>query len=106
MNTRVGDARAAGREVTRRNVLQAGLAAGLGLGTMALLETAMPTHAAAAAPVYGGHLTILNSGYPPAWDPHMAGTVFTLTAVGPVYNQVVEFNPLNPKEIIGDLTKS
>jgi peptide/nickel transport system substrate-binding protein len=36
----------------------------------------------------------------------MAGTVFTLAAVGPVYNQVVEFNPLNPKEIIGDLAKS
>jgi peptide/nickel transport system substrate-binding protein len=105
MNTYMGDAGAVGREVTRRDVLKASLAAGFGFGTMTLLETAMPT-CTAAAPVYGGHLTILNAGYPPVWDPHMAGTVFTLAAVGPVYNQVVEFNPLNPKEIIGDLAKS
>src|SRR5215831_1815706 len=35
-----------------------------------------------------------------------AGTIFALAAVGPVYNQVVEFNPINPKEITGDLAKS
>jgi peptide/nickel transport system substrate-binding protein len=51
-------------------------------------------------------LTILNVGSPEVWDPHLAGTVLALAAVGPVYNQVVEFNPLNPKEIIGDLAKS
>jgi peptide/nickel transport system substrate-binding protein len=73
---------------------------------MILMETARPTRTAAATPVYGGHLTILNAGYPEVWDPHLAGTLFALAAVGPVYNQVVEFNPLNPKEIIGDLAKS
>jgi peptide/nickel transport system substrate-binding protein len=45
-------------------------------------------------------------GYPEVWDPHIAGTVFALAGVGPVYNQVVEFNPINPKEIIGDLARS
>ena len=70
MNTRAGDAGAVDREVTRRHVLQAGLAAGLGYDTMALWETAMP-HAAVAAPVYGGHLTILNVGYPEVWDPYL-----------------------------------
>lgn len=106
MHTRLGDESAVHGEVTRRHVLQAGLAAGLGFGTMTLLETALSTRAAAAAPVYGGHLTILNAGFPEVWDPHLAGTLFALAAVGPVYNQVVEFNPLNPKDIIGDLAKS
>jgi CBS-domain-containing membrane protein len=95
MHTRADDAGAVGREITRRNVLKTGLAVGLGFGTMTLLETAMPPRTAAAAPVYGGHLTILNVGSPEVWDPHLAGTVLALAAVGPVYNQVVEFNPLN-----------
>jgi ABC-type transport system substrate-binding protein len=106
MHTRIGDEGAVDREITRRNVLKVGLAAGLGFGTVTLLETAMPTRTAAAAPVYGGHLTILNVGYPEVWDPHIAGTVLALAAVGPIYNQIVEFNPINPKEIIGDLAKS
>jgi peptide/nickel transport system substrate-binding protein len=106
MNTRAGDAEAVNYQVTRRDVLKAGLAAGLGLGSMTLVETAMPRRTAAATPVYGGHLTILNAGYPEAWDPHLAGTLFALAAVAPVYNQVVEFDPTNPKDIIGDLAKS
>jgi peptide/nickel transport system substrate-binding protein len=106
MNTRAGDEEIIDREITRRHVLQAGLAAGLGFGAMTLVETAMPPRTAAAMPVSGGHLTILNAGYPEVWDPHIAGTVFALAAIGPVYNQVVEFNPINPKEIIGDLAKS
>jgi peptide/nickel transport system substrate-binding protein len=56
--------------------------------------------------VQGGHLNILNVGYPEVWDPHIAGTVLALAAISPLYNQVVEFNPLNPQEIIGDLAKS
>ena len=106
MPTRRGDTQIAGRAITRRQVLQAGLATGLGFGAMTLVETAMSPRTAAAAPVYGGHLTILNAGYPEVWDPHIAGTLFALAAIGPVYNQVVEFNPLNPKEIIGDLAHS
>jgi hypothetical protein len=42
MHTRIGDEGAVDREITRRNVLKAGLAAGLGFGTMALLETCQP----------------------------------------------------------------
>ena len=33
----------------------------------------------------------------------MAGTLGPLAALSPLYNQVVEFNPHNPSEIIGDL---
>ena len=46
---------------------------------------------------------MLNVIYPELWDPHMAGTLGPLAALSPLYNQVVEFNPHNPSEIIGDL---
>src|SRR5688572_25220161 len=59
--------------------------------------------AATAAPVYGGHGTVLNVIYAELWDPHMAGTIGPLAALSPLYNQLVEFNPLNPSEITGDL---
>jgi peptide/nickel transport system substrate-binding protein len=59
--------------------------------------------AVSAAPVYGGHATVLNVIYPELWDPHMAGTIGPLAALSPLYNQLVEFNPLNPSEITGDL---
>src|SRR5262249_14461423 len=62
--------------------------------------------AATSAPVYGGHLTLLNYAYPEVWDPHIAGTLGAMAAISPLYNQVVEFNPLNPREVIGDLAKS
>jgi peptide/nickel transport system substrate-binding protein len=48
---------------------------------------------------------MLNYAYPEVWDPHIAGTLAVNAAIGPLYNQVVEFNPLNPSEIIGDLAK-
>jgi peptide/nickel transport system substrate-binding protein len=62
--------------------------------------------AAAPTPVYGGHATVLNYAYPEVWDPHIAGTLGALAAISPLYNQVVEFNPLNPGEVMGDLAKS
>jgi len=33
----------------------------------------------------------------------MGGNLAVTAAVSPLYNQVVEFNPLNPSEVIGDL---
>jgi peptide/nickel transport system substrate-binding protein len=106
MLRRAGDERGGGRAVTRRDVLKTGLAAGLGLGT-ASLTVATPTPAAAPAleGVYGGHIHILNVGYPEVWDPHIAGTILANAAISPMYNQVVEFNPIKPTEIIGDLAK-
>ena len=78
---------------------------GLGIGAAAL-PGGRPLRPAAAAGVQGGHLNILNVGYPEVWDPHLAGTVLALAAISPLYNQVVEFDPLNPKEVIGDLARS
>lgn len=89
--------------VTRRGVLKAGL----GLGAAALTTAGLPTPAVGAAePVHGGQATMLNYGYPEVWDPHLAGTLGALGSISPMYNQLVEFNPLNPSEIIGDLAKS
>jgi len=89
--------------LTRRGVLKAGL----GLGAAALAGAGLPTpEATAAEPVAGGQATLLNYGYPEVWDPHLAGTLGALGSISPMYNQLVEFNPLKPSEIIGDLAKS
>src|SRR5215470_18518317 len=89
--------------VTRRGVLKASL----GLGAVALAGTGLPIpEATAAEPVSGGQATLLNYSYPEVWDPHLAGTLGALGSISPMYNQLVEFNPLNPKEIIGDLAQS
>ncbi len=103
MNRRAGHEGDAERAVTRRDVLTRGWAAGLGLAAASLMAGAMPT--AAAGGVYGGHATLLNYAYPEVWDPHIAGTLGAMAAISPLYNQVVEFNPLNPSEVIGDLAK-
>ena len=78
------------------------------LGVVALLmfpATLSWAGATMSSPVDGGHATVLNAIYPEVWDPHIAGTIGPLAAVSPLYNQVVEYNPLNPSEIIGDLAK-
>jgi ABC-type transport system substrate-binding protein len=90
-------------KVTRRGILKAGL----GFGAAALTVTGLTTlDVTAAAPVAGGQATLLNYGYPEVWDPHLAGTLGALGSISPMYNQLVEFNPLKPSEIIGDLAKS
>jgi peptide/nickel transport system substrate-binding protein len=107
MNRQAGNQGETHREVTRRDVLKIGLAAGLGLGAAALPAAVTPVSTATAAEgVYGGHATVLNAGYPEAWDPHLGSNLTANAAVSPMYNQVVEFNPLNPSEIIGDLAQS
>ncbi|ETW94886.1 MAG: hypothetical protein ETSY1_32910 [Candidatus Entotheonella factor] len=88
------------QHLTRRDTLKAGT----GLGVAALSMAAQP--ALAADEKRGGHLVVLNYAYPEVWDPHLAGTLGALASISPVYNQVVEFNPLKPDEVIGDLAKS
>jgi peptide/nickel transport system substrate-binding protein len=53
----------------------------------------------------GGHATVMNVFYPEVWDPHIAGTIGPLAAFSPLYNQLVEFNPLKPTDVTGDLAK-
>ena len=44
---------------------------------------------------------------PGTWDVHSGSSMFaTLVPSSPQFNQLVEFNPVNPSEIIGDLAES
>ena len=71
---------------------------------MACGGDAEPT--APAGAVFGGTAVGLNTCYVVKWDPHQEGTLCGLAVgFGPQYNQVVEYNPLDPTEIIGDLAK-
>jgi peptide/nickel transport system substrate-binding protein len=88
--------------ITRRRVLHRSLMAGVGLGVTPLLSMSR----AAAQSRASGHAVILNYAYPEVWDPHLAGTLAANAAISLMYNQVVEFNPIKPHEIIGDLAKS
>jgi peptide/nickel transport system substrate-binding protein len=102
MRRRAEQEKDGGCGVTRRALLSAGL----GLSAASLAAALVPSQALAAGGVYGGHATLLNYAYPEVWDPHIAGTLGAMAAISPLYNQVVEFNPLNPREVIGDLATS
>ena len=56
--------------------------------------------------VQGGHARFLTTEYPELWDPHLMGTIVGLEGGGPLYNQVLEFNPISPDIIIPDLAES
>ena len=56
--------------------------------------------------VQGGHARFLTTGYPELWDPHLMGTIVGLEGGSPLYNQVVEFNPISPDIVIPDLAES
>jgi peptide/nickel transport system substrate-binding protein len=105
MRTQMGGHEHEGHRVRRRDVLKTGLATGVGLGAAAL-TTSTSALAAETQGVYGGHATVLHVGYPEVWDPHIAGTLLANAGISPLYNQVVEFNPIKPDEVIGDLAKS
>ncbi len=78
----------------------------LGVAVLLMCQlTLTRAEAQAPAPGSGGQATVLNVIYPEVWDPHIAGTIGPLAAFSPLYNQIVEFNPLKPTEITGDLAK-
>ncbi len=104
MATRTGKAGDNDQSLTRRSVLKGGL--GTGLGAVPLMLTARPMTSEARQEKRGGHAFVLNYAYPEVWDPHIAGTLGALASISPMYNQVVEFNPLKPDEVIGDVAKS
>ena len=72
-----------------------------------LMSQVVPTRAESQAPAAGagGSATVLNVFYPEVWDPHIAGTIGPVAAFSPLYNQIVEFNPIKPTEVTGDLAK-
>jgi ABC-type transport system substrate-binding protein len=93
-------------QATRRGVLKTGMSTAVGLGATSLASVEPQVALAAPQGKQGGHGYVLNYAYPESWDPHISGTLAANAAISPIYNQVVEFNPLNPKEVIGDLAKS
>ena len=58
------------------------------------------------SPVLGGVLPALAIPLVQGWDPYKYGAIQSIVANGNIYNQLVEYNPLNPSEIIGDLAES
>ena len=55
---------------------------------------------------YGGVVPTYARGGIRVWDPHQANSAQDLVADGNIYNQLLEYNPINPSEIIGDVAES
>ena len=56
---------------------------------------------------YRGDFPVVATSNPGFWDVHYGGSMNTvLTPSGPRFNQILEYNPVNPNEIIGDLAVS
>ena len=68
-----------------------------------LAATPVPT---GPAPKYGGVLQAMAFPGNLGWDPHKYGNAETIVVSGNIYNQLLEYDPLNPSEIIGDLAES
>src|SRR5687768_4358630 len=57
-------------------------------------------------PRRGGTLQVALAGDPPSLDMHQEQTFMVAQPLGPVYNNLIVFDPHNYPEIIGDLAKS
>ena len=92
--------------------------AGAQTGQM-VIPTAIPAPQSMAAPEvpdwvgigatkhYKGDFPLVTSRNPGKWDLHYSGSQSsTLTPSGPRFNQLLEYNPVEPTEIIGDLAKT
>ena len=56
---------------------------------------------------YRGDFPLVATSNPGFWDVHYGGSMNTvLIPSGPRFNQILEYNPVNPNEIIGDLAVS
>jgi peptide/nickel transport system substrate-binding protein len=70
---------------------------GLGVASLAL---------AAESPRYGGILRVALAADPPSLDMHQEQTFAVAQPMGPVYNTLLQFDPHNYPQVIGDLAKS
>ena len=79
---------------------------------MAMPTPTTPPVVAGPGPKYGGIIPAqAATGSPSTWDPHTAVYLEDIQVIGPMYNQLLEFNPLNDTayvdgDIIGDLAES
>ena len=66
-----------------------------------------PTIEPVGGPRYGGVVPANAFRAPSHWDPHAASGSADTHASSPMFNQILEYNPINPDpEIIGDLAES
>ena len=81
---------------------------------VAAIPTPVPAAEATATPLprqvvgtprYGGVVPAQALSDPTAWDPHQGVLIEDAHAVSSMYNQVVEYDPVKPTEIIGDLAQ-
>ena len=57
-------------------------------------------------PKYGGVIPMTGFATPTGWDPHGQTLIEDAHAMSNMYNQLVEYDPLSPSEIIGDLAET
>jgi peptide/nickel transport system substrate-binding protein len=55
---------------------------------------------------YGGVVPVSASTNPEDWDPQQCGSGNCMTALGKMFNTLVEYDPVNPGKIIPDLAES
>jgi len=67
---------------------------------------AVPMALAGEQPRRGGILQVALAGDPPSLDMHQEQTFMVAQPLGPVYNNLIVFDPHNYPEVIGDLAKS
>ena len=75
------------------------------------VPTAAPEAAAAASmadpnAIYGGIVPMQGVDNPSGWDPQRYGRAEDIGVNGLAYNQLVEYDPVNPTMLIGDLAKN
>src|SRR5688500_7679993 len=89
------------RWISRRQLLQIGAFVGLGLHSSVGGRAPDLTRLAAAgqteqAPRAGGILTMWIAADPPNFDVHQNSTYVTQHVTAPCYNNLVQYDPLNP----------
>jgi peptide/nickel transport system substrate-binding protein len=76
--------------------------------TAAAVPTAAPTSAPAMMDgdaKYGGTVPMQGVDNPSGWDPQRYGRAEDIGVTGLAYNQLVEYDPVNPSVVIGDLAE-
>jgi peptide/nickel transport system substrate-binding protein len=111
MNIEHQHGRAEAKGLTRRDLLRAGLRGTVGVaGATFLIRHSVPWFSptvahAADQPRSGGTLTMWTQGDPPNFDLHQNSTFMVNWAMAPCYNQLVQFDPLDPTKVIPDIAE-
>jgi peptide/nickel transport system substrate-binding protein len=96
--------------ISRRRLLRLGAAAGLGMSSGWFGQRQSWTRLAAAGqveqmPRSGGTLTMWIAADPPNFDVHQNSTYVTQHITAPCYNNLIQYDPLDPNRIVPDLAE-